>query len=203
MMITALGLFTLQKAINQYIALDPDSKHSLKKLSGKVIAIEIQLFANALIFYIKFNASGVILLSEYAGNADVTLSGTPFALVKLGLSNESEMQSAFQNSINLTGDAKVGAEVKAFFDAIEIDWEEHLSHLIGDVLAHQVGTVMRSAFTWGQESKTAMQQNVTEYLQEEARQLPPREEIDDFFADLDRLVLDVERAYLRAQQLVE
>ena len=38
-----------------------------------------------------------------------------------------------------------------------------------------------------------MQQNLTEYLQEETKHLPAREEIEDFFDDVDNLKLRLDR----------
>ena len=47
-----------------------------------------------------------------------------------------------------------------------------------------------------------MRQNVTEYLQEELRAFPSRNELDDFYNDIDELSLDVERLQAHVNQLL-
>ena len=49
----------------------------------------------------------------------------------------------------------------------------------------------------------SMRRDVTEYLQEELRAFPPREEVNDFFNDIDELSLRVERLAAHVNQLLE
>ena len=86
-------------------------------------------------------------------------------------------------------------------DEQEIDWEEYLSHFVGDIIAHQVGNCVRSFVDWNQQTAATMRQNMTEYLQEEIRYFPPREECQDFFNDVDEFRSDIDRMEARIQRL--
>ena len=89
----------------------------------------------------------------------------------------------------------------AILDGIDIDWEEHLSRVTGDVLAHQVGNVARGMLEWGRNTLDTVSRDVAEYLHEESRDLPTRGEVDEFLARIDTLRLDVDRLEARVQRL--
>ena len=48
-----------------------------------------------------------------------------------------------------------------------------------------------------------MKANVTEYLQEEANVFPPKEEVEDFFSDIDELALAADRLEAKFRLLYE
>ena len=81
------------------------------------------------------------------------------------------------------------------------DWEEQLSHLVGDAAAHQVGNLVRDTLQWGAKSVDTLGRDLTEYLQEESRQLPQRDEVNKFLAAVDVLRNDVERLDARVKRL--
>ena len=60
------------------------------------------------------------------------------------------------------------------------DLEEELSRVIGDVAAHQIGNVARTALGFARRAHDTLQQNVAEYLQEEGRDVPSRTEAEEF-----------------------
>ena len=81
------------------------------------------------------------------------------------------------------------------------DLEEELSRVIGDVAAHQVGTAARSMLGFAQRAASTFAQNVSEFLQEEGRDVPSRTEADEFIADVDKLRDDVERLEARIAEI--
>jgi ubiquinone biosynthesis protein UbiJ len=48
-----------------------------------------------------------------------------------------------------------------------------------------------------EQSVTNLRQDLTEYLQEESKHLPPRQEVEDFFTDISELRDDVERLEIK------
>ena len=118
------------------------------------------------------------------------------------MSSEKEQQSLLTSGkVVMTGDVVIAEHLKQIMAKMEMDWEEKLSHLIGDIAAHQVGNIFRSANQWRKSTIESTEQNVTEYLQEEIRLLPPREEIDDFFDDIDLIRNDIDRLEALWQRL--
>ena len=68
-----------------------------------------------------------------------------------------------------------------------------MAQFTGDVVAHQVGSLFRQGLAFKRQISDSMRHDLTEYLQEEVRAFPPREEINDFFNDIDALSLSAER----------
>lgn len=200
-MLKKYSLKALQKAINQAMSLDEQMPGKFQALSGKVLEMIITpLNVN---FFIQFKEREMLLLDQYEGIADTIIHSNPIGLIRLSLLPASKARSLFNDKIRMSGDIELGQNVKKLFDEIDIDWEGHLAHFTGDVVAHQIGSLVRKGVRFKQQLSQSMRQNVTEYLQEELRMFPSRNEIDDFFNDVDELSLNVERAQAHINQLLK
>jgi ubiquinone biosynthesis protein UbiJ len=82
-----------------------------------------------------------------------------------------------------------------------IDWEEPLSKLFGDSVAHEVGRGVRGLVSWARVASETFSSDLGEYLREERRLTPTQLEVDDFTAHVDRVRDDVERLELRIARL--
>lgn len=191
-------LATLETAINQYLRLDPDTLHRLQSLEGRVIALHLQ--GVELILYCLPGGQGLQLMGHYEGEPDATISGTPFAMLRMGLSTHAE-KMLFSGEVTITGDNHLGQQFKEILDHMEVDWEEHLSHIIGDVAAHQLGRLFRSAARWGQQTLDTLTLDASEYLQEEARLVATAPELEQFYHEVDHLRSDADRLAARVQRL--
>ena len=198
-MIKKYSLLVLQKAINHALALDESMPTKIHALRGKVLEIIISpLNVN---FFIQFDDE-LQLLDDYDGHIDAIIRSSPLGLIRLSLLPASKVRSLFNDKIRISGDVELGQHVKKLFDEIDIDWEGHLAQFTGDVVAYQVGSIVRQGMAFKRQVSESMRHNVTEYLQEELRIFPPREEINDFFNDIDELSLDVERMEAHIKQLL-
>lgn len=194
----ALFLSMLESAISRYIALDPEAPRLLEPIRGKVIAIHI----NGLdwVFYLCPSDRSVQLLEHYPGKPDTTLSGSPLAFASLGLSDD-PASVLFSGKVTIEGDPQAGRNFRALLKQLDIDWEEQLSRVTGDVVAHRIGNQVRRTLRWGRESLQAVRLNVTEYLQEERRDLPTAYECNEFFRDVDSIRADADRLEMRINRL--
>jgi ubiquinone biosynthesis accessory factor UbiJ len=200
MMIKQHSLNALQKALNHALSLDESTLKKIKRLHEKVL--EIIITPLNVHFFIRFIDEKVELLSFYAGTPDTVIHSSPLGLIRLSLLPSSKVRSLFNDRIRISGDIALGQDVKRLFDEINIDWEGHLAHFTGDVVAHQVGSFFRQGLAFKRRISQTMQHNVAEYLQEEIRLCPPREALDDFFSDIDDLSLRVERLTAHINQLL-
>ena len=190
-MIKKYSLLVLQKAINQALALDEGMPLKMKDLKSRTLRIIISPLDVS--FFLCFTENALELRESYEGESDATIQSSPLGLIRLSLLPASKVRSLFNDSIRISGDVELGQRVKALFDGVDIDWEGHLARFTGDVVAHQIGTFVRKGTDFGQHLSQSLRASVTEYLQEEARLFPAREEVDDFFNDVDALSLRVER----------
>lgn len=199
-MIKKYSLKALQKAINYALALDESMSSKIAALEGKVL--EVIVAPLAVNFYIRFEQQQLQLLDEHGGQPDTIIHSSPLGLIRLSFLPASKARSLFNDKIRLSGDLELGQQVKKLFDELDIDWEGHLAHFTGDVVAHQLGSFFRQGLVFKKQLGESMRHNITDYLQEELGSLPPRAEIDDFFTDIDELALAVERLQAHVNQLI-
>ena len=199
-MIKKYSLMALQKAINQALSLDDSSHEKIKSMHGKVL--EIIISPLNVHFFIRFMHDELQLLPHHNESPDTIIHSSPLGLIRLSILPASKVRSLFNDTIKISGDVALGQDVKRLFDELDIDWEGHLAHFTGDVVAHQIGSFVRQGLAFKQRVSTSLTQNLTAYVQEEQRIFPPREEINDFFNDVDDLSLRVERLAAHINQLL-
>ena len=199
-MIKNYTLKALQMAINRALQLDDQLVEKMSSVQGKTI--ELVIAPLNISFFIHFQAQQVTLHAEYTSMADVVIHSSPLGLIRLSFLPASKVRSLFNDQIHMTGDVLLGQQVKQLFDSLELDWEGHLAQFTGDVVAFQIGSIFRRGRALQQRVSESFSANITEYLQEELRLFPSREELADFFADIDEVSLAVERLAARVNQLI-
>ena len=192
------ALAALESALNRYIGLDPEGAARLAALQGRLICVELRGFGTR--FYLIPGPDGLQLFGAYEGEPDCLLRGTPLALARLGLAERKEDQ-LFGGEVEVEGDTHLAQDFGAVIAGLDVDWEEQLSRLVGDPVAHQVGEGARALGTWGRKSADTLTQDLKEYLQEEARLLPTDYEVRAFLDRVDTLRDDVERLAARVERL--
>lgn len=189
----------LEQALNRYLALDPESSQRLHKLENKVANIELRT-ARTHTFQIHFHHHRAHLTRTLTHPADITITGTPLSLLTLALTPDKK-HSFFKGHITIEGDAELGQQITELFDKIDIDWEEYLSHLVGDIPAYKLSQAANGILNWGKQAKARLLQNVNEYVHEEKPWFPPQDALQDFFQEIDELRLDLDRLEARIKNL--
>ena len=196
-----LFLGSIEKALNAYLHSDEQSEKRLAKLAGKSIAIE--LLPLQITFICLFSLDGVTVDINADHQPHTKIKGTPLQLLGAMLDKDRRHQF-FADDVIIEGDAEFAQQVIHLFDHIQIDWEEHTARIIGDVPAYQLSKLVRGFRGWLGKTETAFTQDVNDYLHEEAAWFPTREELQEFFSDIDNLRMDLDRlesriAHLRTQ----
>ncbi len=189
-----LFLNYLEKAMNAYLQQDEQSKLRLKKLAGKTLSVE--LLPMSWQFNCSFSSERVQVTMHDEIVPHTKIKGTPLQLCGVML-NKSKRKQFFAEDLQIEGDAELAQEVTELFDNIQIDWEEHLSQLIGDIPAFQVSRFAGNIKQWLQKAGSGVRQDVNDYLHEEAQCFPPREALHEFFDDIDTLRMDADRLEAR------
>ena len=197
MKLPPLLLAGLEIAINRYLAMDSDSLTRLGELRGKVIAVELRGLNVTL--HRAPHGGGIQLLNDFAATPDTVISGTPVALARAGVGGD--RSTLFAGDVEIRGDVPLGQRFEAVLRGIDIDWEEQLSRVVGDVVAHQVGNLVRDTLDWGAKCADTLGRDLGEYLQEERRQLPHGEEVEAFVLAVDKLRDDTARLEARLKRL--
>lgn len=188
----------LDSSLNTWLALDKDSKQRLAALAGKVICLHITGLEIKLYFFP--NPEGIYTLSEYSGNSDVTLIAAPISLMRLSRAKNSG-KHLLASDVRVEGNIGLSEQFSHLLSAVDLDWEEWLSQLVGDIAAYQTGEKVRRSQAWLQESHHAMKLNTAEYLQEESRILPADAEVAYYLDQVDTLRADTDRLEARLEHL--
>ncbi len=188
----------LETALDRYLAQDPEIAAHLAPLTGKVLAVEVR--GLDLIFYLLPIGNRIRVHSHYAAEPDARLRGAPLSLARLVLSEQGR-RTLFSGAVQLEGDTELGQQLQDILHTVDIDWEELLARLTGDVVAHQVGNAARGAHQWAGKARGSLTLDLADYLHEESRQLPARGEVERFVADVDTLRSDIERLAARIKRI--
>jgi ubiquinone biosynthesis protein UbiJ len=188
----------LENSLNLYLRQDPGSARRGAALDGKVIALTVT--GIDLTLYFLPDKEGVQVLSRYEGSVNTRLTGSPLGFARLAL--ERREDALFQGAVRIEGETGTGQAFQDMLADVDWDWEEQLSHLTGDIVAHRVGEFARQARALLSESRETLAQDSGEYLQEESRLLPTRIEVEYFLAGVDGLREDVDRLGARVDRLV-
>lgn len=181
---------TLNKSINAYINIDPNSIERLKKLENKSITLVILPFNMRFHFLIK---NGLVEISDQESkHSDATIKATPLQLTSLML-EKNHKSGFFADEIEIEGDAEVGQQIMNLFEELAIDWQELVSHYIGDVPTYHLNRFAQNAKNWLKQTNENMAQDLTEYIHQELNLFPDKERLSDYYHAIDELRMDVDR----------
>jgi len=189
----------IELGFNRLLSLDPESVQRAQPFVGKVFAMCINGLPWTI--YLLPSLDGFQVSTDYQGEVDTTLSGSPFALFRTAISDD--RSSLYSGDVKIEGDIELGHKFQKWMRSLDLDWEEELSKYFGDIAAHQVGNFLRDAFSWLRSSGETLMRDASEYVQEETRDVITRVELDGFCQDIDKLRNDTERLDLRIERLLD
>ena len=189
----------LQIAINRYLDYDPEAPKQLAEMQGKVVALNFEPLDVEL--FLIITREGLDICEQLSAPADTTITGSPLSLAMMGL-QESSTASLFAGDVRIEGDMELGTQFQAFLKNIEVDWEEPLSKITGDVVANQIGEFVSGLSSWMQETTNTNALNVSEYFREEQNMLPSKFEVERFKKGIDELRLSTDRLEAKVQRLI-
>lgn len=188
----------LEFAINKYLRMDPDTLNRLATLNGKIIRIELRDWLTSIDFVVEQQA--VRLFAQYHESPTTIIKGSLFGLIKVARAR-GKSASLFNENVEIIGDTDTAQTFQEILNKIDIDWEEHLSHFIGDGLAHKLVFYVKKSKERCKELTSRLCHQFKEYIHEEARCFPSLHEIDTFYQSVGQLRDDVDRIEARLDRL--
>ena len=165
-------------------------------LADKVIAFQVQGLAA---LYLFAHNQVISIQSVCPETVDVEVSGGLFTLLRLLINGDAALLDS--SELKITGDR---ALIRRWIEECSVpsfDWEELLAKHLGDVPAHQVGRFFRQGQSWSKENLTRLEQNSSEYLQEELRLLPSRGEYLFLKTEIEALATRLQQLEQRVENL--
>ena len=187
----------LARLLNRNIRDSIEARALCDKLDGQVVAIGVR--DTALTVYFVIGDGEIDIRTDTERDPDAAVTGSIIGLGQMAAGGGEDMIRS--GSIELSGDALTAQAFQKLLERAKPDIEEELSGVIGDTAAYRAGELARGLSRWGKSARETMGENIREYLQEEAREVPSRSEVEAFGNDVSTLRDDVERLAARVQRL--
>jgi len=106
-----------------------------------------------------------------------------------------------RKQVAIEGSADLASTVDYLFRNLTWDFEEDLSRVFGDVVAHRLASGGRAFAAWQREAVLRLAENLAEYWTEEQPLLARPADVEDFCRNVDTLRDDVARLEKRVERL--
>jgi ubiquinone biosynthesis protein UbiJ len=186
----------IEAELNRCIGESTAARELLARLAGTRFAVHVE----GLGLTVVLHADGEqVRVDSDAAGATATLRAAPIDLLRLlraeGISGVKRTRA------ELSGDLDVAERYAKLLRLARPDLEGELAKWVGDVPAHALGEAARGFGAWLGRAAAALRMNAAEYLQEESGAMPAPLEAQAFYADVEKLRDDVERAAARLARL--
>ena len=198
----SLATHPFEELLNRVLAKDPHLQSQLVKFAGKSLQINVHppdIMVTALL-----EKGRIRLLSTEAELLDIqitaSITGNVGQLLPLILEKR-DNRPLSNPALAITGDASFIQELHASLSSLDIDWEDYLAPLLGNLITNELSHISNDIRNWSKQASVNMRRNVNEYLTEEERIFPKKEQLDDFSEELDYLKIRIDRINAKASIL--
>jgi len=190
-------LSAIQGMVNNLLALDSRTSARLSPLSGKVLQIHC-LTPDILVNLIVCENSLQFCQGDI-DNPDTIITGTATALVNLLVTRDTS--NLKHKGIEIRGSTSLLTSLQEVLMSLNIDWEYHLSKLVGDIPTQALGELLENSQEYAARAGRNLQQDIDDYLHEERQLLPTASQVKSFEDSVDNLRLRVDRLRARVFRL--
>ena len=192
------GLAGFTYCLNQCLALDTEVMEDLAILSGKRLLISVtDLNLNCMISF-KGSALDITLMTHET--PDLKISGSTIALWQM-LLHARQGQILTQNAVDIRGDLNLCNRLMCIIYKFTFDWEGKFTYYLPNSILFLFAKSAHGFSRRGKQFHKSMQANLIEFLQEEVRLLPGRDEVEGFLDSVDDLRLRSDRLEKRGLYL--
>ena len=199
-----IAIRPVEELLNRILAKDSYLRSRLKIFSGK--SLQISVYPPGITVTVLFERDRIRLLSSPAELLDIeitaSISGNVSELIPL-LIEKPDRRPLSNPAITVTGDVNFIQDIYASLHNLDIDWEDYLAPMLGNLITNELSQFGEDLQEWSQQVSSNMRRNVDEYLKEEERIFPKKEQLRDFSEELERLKLKIDRVKAKFNVLYE
>ncbi|MBX2809054.1 MAG: hypothetical protein KTR20_10535 [Cellvibrionaceae bacterium] len=185
----------VEKAVNTALRYDPASRQQAAALSD---ILALTLTSPVITLYCCGSAEGIHIMSHCERAVTTRVTATLIDL--LTLVQQSPVTLA-NSKVDVVGSTRLLQQWQQLLQQLDIDWEEALSDVMGDIASPLLAQAIAKHLAWLRQQQRQQGQVLRNYLEEEIGLLPSAAEYADFGRHLDDLVLSVDRAAARLERL--
>jgi ubiquinone biosynthesis protein UbiJ len=187
----------LEKVLSRCVALGANSSELLRGLAGKTVTLNLTPPGVTVVFC--FTPEGVQLLRQ-GGVSDLRVSGSPLCLLEAA-ADDGNQEDLFGGSLDVQGDMETARKIQCLLASIHASGNALIAHYLGPSLARKLSATDQSVRRWGAEIRENLREDVSEFLQEEIRIVPAKNEAEAQFAAIDELHDAVARLEERIERM--
>ena len=196
-MISSTILKKISFSLNKLINLDPQIEHLLKPLKDKSLCIHIiDLEQN---FILTFSKSSLSITSKKEHDSELTIKGKISHLLEMAIKSDID-HPIFHKEVTLYGEVRLAQHLQDLIYRLDIDLEEYVSRFTGDIIANRIGRSARGFRAWAKERRKNFTRHFVEYLQEEKKIVPSKQEFEKLRRDLETVRNNIERENYHKKQ---
>jgi ubiquinone biosynthesis protein UbiJ len=183
----------LETGVNKLHQLDSSAKQKRKTLDGTIIGISFKEIKTP--FYFVISHQQIDILTHHEGQTD--------CFIRLSLLTLLELQDSHQltsliksEQLEVDGDIKIVQKFALLLTEMDIDWEEHLSHKVGDLVAHKLVYHAQQCKKQLYKQHKIANRQLAEIITEELRLAPGPLEVAYFcdqVSDIEKQVIALEK----------
>ena len=192
-------LSPIASTINRGIDDNPEAQDLCDALEGR----SLRILPKPLPISILISAAGgmVDLSSDTEQQADAEITGTVIELNRLMfIDNQAPIR---EGHVEIIGDIDIADRFRDLLLRARPDMEKKLAEWFGTSTASRVSGFVRDSRDWAADAIEDLAERAGDYLHDESKQLPEKNEIDEHFNNVDQLVNDIERLEARTNRLME
>ncbi|WP_413700213.1 SCP2 domain-containing protein [Psychromonas sp. KJ10-10] len=183
----------LETGVNKLHQLDSTAQQKRKTLDGTIIGIAFKEIKAP--FYFVVSQQQIDILSHFEGQADCFIRLSLFTLFEL--QDSSQLTGLIKSGqLEVDGDIKIVQKFALLLTEMDIDWEEHLSHKVGDLIAHKLVYHAKQCQTQLSKQNVLMKRQLAEIVTEELKLAPGPLEVAYFCEqvnDIEKQVMALEK----------
>lgn len=190
-------------ALNRYLRLEASVVEECARLEGRCMVFAVP--SAGLGLAVEFMPSGVRVMPEAPQAADVSVSGTPTALIAALRQVQSRgtegAHTGLPWGLKVEGDAELLNQFRAMVARVGFDPEEWLAPMLGGVAAHRLVGGLKRMFDWTRGNTRRVADNSAEYLREETYDLARGRDVGEWMNEVDDARESLDRLEARLRRL--
>lgn len=180
-------------AINYLLKAEPWARERLAPFAGETIEVRSSPFPS-LAFIVE--KDGLLGSAATGGQPSLLVTLKPEAPAAYLRGEEH-----FLRAIEVSGNARLADEVMVLVRNLRWDFEEDLSRVTGDVVAHRIADAARGLAAWQADAAKRFAEAFADYVTEENKLVAQRRDMEALARDTARLRDSIERLEQRIRRL--
>ena len=193
------ALWPGERIINYVIQNDPHIEKRISPLVGKSIRVEAK--SPDLFFSVTINKNSINITSidfEQKDLApDLLVSGELKDLISMLLSTG----NLIGGNISVKGDIQFAQDLNEALRSLNLNWSDILGPILGQVATSEIERFFNVSRAWSLEFRDSLKRDIEGYLREEKKVIPTNHDAQEFYDDIDRLKIKIDRIKARADLL--